>query len=160
MKEQGFYTLLPDYKYLILTLGGKHDDIKTRPIYCCIKDRTNPFIFWAIPTSDISHRTQGQITKIQNFCNLPSKDIRSCYYHIGHTDRPAIYKISNLMPITDSYTDYEYISKNSHLILKDPILISEIKRKALRILADEKRHPNKYEQHITAIYNYLINSNT
>jgi hypothetical protein len=38
MQEMGFYILLPDYRNLVIDLGGKHDDTKTRPIYCCIKD--------------------------------------------------------------------------------------------------------------------------
>jgi hypothetical protein len=43
------HTILADCRNLVVSLGGKHDDIKIRPIYCCIKDKTNPFIFWAIP---------------------------------------------------------------------------------------------------------------
>jgi adenylate kinase family enzyme len=39
--------------------------------------------------------------------------------------------------------------------LRDKKLIAEIERKLARILFDENRHPNKYEQHISEIYKFL-----
>ena len=86
---------------------------------------------------------------------MPNRDIRSCYYHIGHTNRPAIFKISNVLPITEAFIDGEYTSHGGHLILRDKKLIAEIERKLARILFDENRHPNKYEQHISKIYDFL-----
>ena len=41
------------------------------------------------------------------------------------------------------------------MILRDRKLITEIERKLSRILFDESRHPNKYEQHISSIYSFL-----
>ena len=40
-------------------------------------------------------------------------------------------------------------------MLRDRKLISEIRRKLSRILFDESRHPNKYEQHISSIYSFI-----
>lgn len=155
MKPTGFYKLSTQYMDLVKELGGIYRDSKERPVYCCLQDKDCPEIFWAIPTSDISHRSKEQLDRINHFCGLPSRDIRSCYYHIGHTNRPAIYRISNVLPITINYIDGEYISQGKHLVLRNEKLISEITRKLSRILFDEKRHPNKYEQHISSIYSYL-----
>jgi len=155
MKQSGFYKLSQEYIDLIKKLGGTYRDNKERPIYCCIQDKDYPEIFWAIPTSSISHRPTTQFERIKSFCSFPDRDIRSCYYHIGHTNRPAIFKISNALPITKANTDGEYISQGRHLVLRDKELIAEIHRKLSRILFDEHRHPNKYEQHISTIYNYL-----
>ena len=155
MKPTGFYKLSPTYINLIKQIGGTYRDNKERPIYCCIQDRDCPDIYWAIPTSDISHRQSGQLDRIKRLCSLPDRDIRSCYYHIGHTNRPAIFKISNVLPITETYITGEYTSQGIHLVLRDEKLIAEITRKLYRILFDESRHPNKYEQHITAIYKFL-----
>ena len=130
-------------------------DSKERPVYCCIQDRDCRDIYWAIPTSDISHRTPEQLERIKRLCSLPDRDIRSCYYHFGHTNRPAIFRISNVLPVTESYIDGEYISQGIHLVLRDIRLIDEITRKLGRILFDERRHPDKYEQRITTIYNHL-----
>ena len=55
------------------------------------------------------------------------------------------------------YIDSEYTSNGVHLILRDERLIAEIQRKLARILFDENRHPNKYEQSISSIYEYLKN---
>ena len=155
MNPTGFYKLSPDYTNLIKRLGGTYRDNKDRPIYCCIQDRKHSQIYWAIPTSDISHRTPRQLDRINRYCCLPDRDIRSCYYHTGHTNRPAIFKISNVLPVTKDHIDGEYISQGLHLILRDKKLIAEIKRKLSRILFDEERHPDKYEQHITSLYRYL-----
>jgi len=155
MKPTGFYKLSPEYLALVRRLGGTYRDNKSRPVYCCIQDRDNPGIYWAIPTSDIAHRTSEQIDRIKRYCSFEDRDIRSCYYHIGHTNRPAIFKISNVLPVTEKHIDGEYISQGSHLVLRDKKLIAEIERKLSRILFDESRHPNKYEQRISSIYDFL-----
>jgi len=156
MKQSGFYKLSQKYVDLVKCLGGTYRDNKERPIYCCIQDKDYPNIYWAVPTSSISHRPSAQLRRIERLCNLQNRDIRSCYYHIGHTNRPAIFKISNVLPITEDYIEGEYISKGIHLILRDQKLIADIERKLSRILFDESRHPNKYEQHISSVYAFLI----
>ena len=155
MKPTGFYKLSPEYPALVRQLGGTYRDNKERPVYCCIQDRSNPKIYWAVPTSDIAHRTPEQLDRIKRYCAFEDRDIRSCYYHIGHTNRPAIFKISNVLPVTEKHIDGEYISQGSHLMLRDKKLIAEIERKLLRILFDESRHPNKYEQRISSLYSFL-----
>jgi len=155
MKQSGFYKLSQRYIYLINDLGGIYRDDKERPVYCCIQDKNSPQIYWAIPTSSISNRSPTQLDRIKRFCDLPDRDIRSCYYHIGHTNRPAIYKISNALPVTETFINSEYTSQGQHLVLRDKKLITEIERKLARILFDESRHPNKYEQHISSICSYL-----
>jgi len=160
MKPTGFYKLSSEYLELVKRLGGTYRDNKERPVYCCIQDRDRPEIYWAIPTSDISHRTPEQLARIKRYCSFEARDIRSCYYHIGHTNRPAIFKISNVLPVTEKHIDGEYTSQGSHLILRDKKLISEIEKKLFRILFDEKRHPDKYEQHITSVYSFLADEIT
>ena len=155
MKQTGFYKLSSKYISLVKDLGGAYKDDKERPVYCCIQDKDCPDIYWAIPTSSISNRPTAQLDRIKRLCNLPDRDIRSSYYHIGHTNRPAIFKISNALPITEEYIEGEYTSQGNHLILRDKRLIAEIERKLFRILFDERRHPNKYEQHISSIYEFL-----
>ena len=157
MTQSGLYKLSQKYVQLVKDLGGTYRDNKERPIYCCIKDRFCPDIYWAIPTSSISNRTSSQLDRIAHLCDLPDRDIRSCYYHIGHTNRPAIFKISNALPITESFIDSEYTSHGKHLILRDKKQIEIIERKLSRILFDESRYPNKYEQHISSIYAFLKN---
>jgi len=155
MKPTGFYKLTSEYIELLKKLGGTYHDNKERPVYCCLQDKNYPNIYWAIPTSDISHRREEQIDRIKRLCALSNRDIRSNYYHIGHTNRPAIYKISNVLPVIAKFIDDEYISQGKHLVLRDTRLITELTRKLSRILFDEGRNPNKYEQHITTIYEFL-----
>jgi len=157
MLENGFYKVTQDFIELIRRLGGIYQDAKERPIFCCFEDKYAKGLYWAIPTSDISHRKPEQIAKINAWVKLPGRDIRSNWYHIGHTNRPALYRISNCFPITDKYIEGEYISQGQHLILANKTDIGIIKRKLARVLFDENRHPNKYEQHITSIKEYLLN---
>ena len=153
MLENGFYKIKPEFIQLINRLGGRYTDHKERPIFCCIEDAHIKNLYWAIPTSDLSHRSPDQIDKIIKWNN--EKGIRSAYYHIGYTNRPALYKISNCFPITDKYIDAQYISQGQHLILRNKSEIEVIQKKLSRILFDESIHPNKYEQHITTLQNYL-----
>jgi len=156
MKETGFYKITQEYVDLIHKLGGIYRDNKERPIYCCVRDKYEPRIMWAVPASNFGNKPTRTIERIQKFCDFPYRDIRSCYYHIGTTDRPAFYKISNVLPLTEKYIAGEYTSKGKHLVLKDKAQISEIHRKLSHILFDEAKNPNKYEQRITDIKDYLL----
>lgn len=151
MIQNGFYKVKQEYIDLIRKVGGIYKDAKDRPIYCCIEDKYIKNLFWAIPTSDLSHRKTDQLTKIAEWCSLPERDIRWAYYYIGHTNRPALYRISNCFPIIDKYIDGIYISKGNHLILETKTDIEIISKKLARILFKESKYPNSFEQHITDI---------
>ena len=156
MDENGFYIIKDEFIDIINNkIGGKYNDKKQRPIYCCIKDKNIIGLYWAIPTSDLSHRSKKQIEKYKKYENLPKKDIRSCYYHVGYTNKPAIYKVSNSFPVTDEYIERVYESKGKPLVLKNKTEINLLRKKLLRILSYENLFPNRLEQHITDIKNYL-----
>jgi len=154
--ENAFYKISQDFIALINNLGGIYKDNKERPIFCCFEDKYIKNLFWAIPTSYYSHRSPKQLQKINGYCSLDQRDIRYSYYHIGHTNKKAMYRISNCFPITDKYIDAPYMSQGLHLILASKHEIKIIRQKLSRILLDEKKHPNKYEQHITDIRSHLI----
>ncbi|MBA4685737.1 MAG: hypothetical protein H2184_01165 [Candidatus Galacturonibacter soehngenii] len=118
MIENGFYKVKQEYIDLIRKLGGTYKDAKERPIFCCIEDKYIKNLFWAISTSDLSHRKPEQIKKIKEWCSLNDRDPRWAYYYIGHTNRPALYRISNCFPIIDKYVESPYISQGSNLVLK------------------------------------------
>lgn len=154
MKENGFYKISLEFIELIDQLGGKYADRKERPVFCCIEDAKIKNLYWAIPTSDLAHRPPAQIEKIKQWNT--EKGIRSAYYHIGYTNRPALYRISSCFPITEKYIVGEYVSQGKHLILRNPKEIEIIQKKLRRILFDESLHPNKYEQQITKLQEFLI----
>ncbi len=137
MVESGFYLIKNDFINLIKKIGGRYLDNKERPIYCCIKDKFIDNLYWAIPTSELSHRSKAQIDKYNKYISLPKNDIRSAYYHIGYTNKPALYKISNCFPITDKYIEREYISKGKHLVLLNAKQQKVIRNKLMRILSYE-----------------------
>jgi len=151
MKVTGFYKLSQDYIELTKKVGGKYDDYKIRTIYCCFQDEINQNIFWAIPTSSTS---PSKLECVKRYCAYKDSDIRSCYYHIGYTNKPAIFKISSAMPVPQEYLT-QFFTRGEHLILENNKIISELDRKLRRILVVEKDNPNKFEQRITDIYNYL-----
>ena len=156
MIENGFYILKQEYIDLIHRLGGTYEDNKKRPVFCCLQDKFVKELYWAIPTSDFEHRTLVQRERIQWYCSLNERDIRSAFYFIGHTNRKAIYRISSCLPITDKYIENLYISNGRQLVLETENDIKIIRKKLIMILGDERRRPNYYEQHITDIQNYLI----
>ncbi len=148
MIENGFYTVKKEFTKLIADLGGLYQDDK---------DRLVKGLFWAIPTSEYSHRTPEQIKKYEYYISLGENDMRSAFYHIGETNRKAIYRISSCFPITDKYVYSWYEAKDGkQLFLESKTDTKILRRKLSRILFDESRHENKYEQHITDIKNHLI----
>jgi hypothetical protein len=64
MTENGFYKIKPEFVDLINRIGGKYLDKKSRPVFCCIKDKDIESLYWAIPTSDYSHRSPKQMIKL------------------------------------------------------------------------------------------------
>ena len=155
----GCYILKDSIFKLIKECGGKFDDEKTgiRPMYCCIKDIHYDFIYWVIPTSSIKNRDPAQLKRIKFYCDLPKHKIGNAYYHIGRTNIDAIYKVSGAFPITAEYVEREYIVNGQHLIIKNPELVAELERKLRIIIGFEHKNPNKLEQRITDIYDFLVN---
>ena len=159
MREHGLYIIKKDFLELVHSLGGDCDfqNGNKRPIYCCIKDNKIDGLYWAIPTSDIAHRSGNQQSYYQLCLSKKDNDLRSCYYHIGRTTKEALYKISSCYPIIEKYIDHEFSSCGKHVIVRRSETIKELERKLKRILAFESRNPNYFSQHITDIKNYLIN---
>lgn len=75
MVEHGLYIIKKEFLALIHSLGGKCDIANgdKRPMYCCIKDNRVEGLYWVIPTSDISYRSDLQkenITLIREYLTL------------------------------------------------------------------------------------------
>ena len=155
MIENGLYVVKRELLEVIKSLGGDCDinNGDKRPVFCCLKDNKIEGLYWAIPTSDLSHRDNRQQ---QFYLSCSNKDLRSCYYHIAKTTKDALYKISSCYPITEKYIDHEFVSNGKHVIMCKQDDINEIRRKFKRILSMEFRKPNYFPQHITDIRNYLV----
>lgn len=156
MIENGFYIVETEFLNLIEQLGGTYNDKKNRPVFCCIEDRYIKGLYWAIPTSDLSHRSKEQIAKYKKFEKLRNTDIRHSYYHVGESNKKCVYRISSCFPIIDKFIAHKYEVKEEHFILQNPYEIKAIRKKLFRILQLENKIPNKFEQHITDIKEYLI----
>lgn len=158
MVENGLYVVKRDILNIITSLGGDCDinSGDKRPVFCCVKDNKIEGLYWAIPTSDISHRSESQIEYYNMCMSCDEKDLRNSYYHIVKSNRTALYKISSCYPITDKYINHEYTVNKIHVIIQNKEDLAEINRKFKRILAVENRKPNYFRQHITDIKNYLI----
>lgn len=159
MIESSIYFGKSEFYEIIRKLDGSWNDSKERPIVCLLKLTENDRVFWAIPLGNWEHRNQQAKDRISRFMNYKDSDIRSCFYHVGRTDVMSIFFISDLIPITEKYIEREYIGKytNSLYTIKNQMLLSELKRKVLRILAWEDANPNYFRQNITNIKQYLIN---
>lgn len=137
--------------------GGEWNDKKHRPIVCLVKSAEHPEVFWAIPMGKLNHRESAQQDRLTFYLSLPSKDIRSCYYHIGRTTAKSIFFISDAIPITSKYIESCHLGPDQKpYVIKNPKLISELNRKLLRILSMENSKPNSFRQHITDVKRYLI----
>lgn len=157
MVQNGLYYASRNLSQLVKSVGGEWNDTKHRPIVCLLPVSENPNIFWAIPMGKANHRTQEQLDRIQGYIDLPEKDIRSCFYHIGRTSSKSIFFISDAISINEEYIEGEHVGGDGkHYIIKNKNLISELQRKLLRILSYENSKPNYFRQHITDVKQQIL----
>lgn len=155
MKENYFYIIKEEFfdKFSNMGCKFKYNKNANRPTYCCFADKIHDDLYWAIPTGSIESKNMERINK---YIDYDCHDIRSCYYHIGYTNRKALFYISSAFPIIDKYIQREYTTQGIPLMLKRIKMQNEIKQKLLKILTYENQHPNRFEPHITTIKNELI----
>lgn len=154
--QSGFYYIIKDEffdKFSALGSKFKYNKGASRPTFCCFEDAIYKGLFWAIPTGTIEGKA---MERIKSFIALDKKDIRHSYYHIGYTNRKAIFYISSAFPVTDKYVLREYTTNGVPLQMKRESLQKEIHGKLLKILTYENRNPNKLEPHISDIKSVLI----
>lgn len=157
MVERGLYYTTPQFAEMIRNAGGIWNDTKNRPIVCLIKSSEHNGLYWAIPMGMLKHRDEAQQERLDKYLNLPDRDLRSCYYHIGRTTTKSIFFISDAVPITDKYIARGHNGANAeHFIIKNPNLVAELERKLFRILSVENSKPNFFRQHITSVKEHLI----
>lgn len=101
MIERGLYYATTSFQKMIPSVGGTWNDTKHRPIVCLMKSNEHDQLYWAIPIGKLNHRDSRQQERLNFYLNLPERDIRSCYYHIGRTTAKSIFFISDAIPITD-----------------------------------------------------------
>ena len=157
MIEKGLYYLNDEFRLLVQSVGGEWNDTKHRPVVCLIESTEQNGLYWAIPMGNFNHRTDEQKDRLFDYINLPERDIRSCYYHIGRTTTKSIFFISDAVPVTDKYIESEHVDWNkNHYIIKNKNLNKELERKLLRILSVENSRPDGFRQHITSVKKALI----
>ena len=151
------YYTNPAFAKMISRVGGEWNDIKRRPIVCLIKSAEHEGLYWAIPMGKLNHRDEARQKWLDSNLNLPEKDIRSYYYHVGRTTAKSIFFISDAIPITDKYIESIHTgADNKHYIIKNPNLIAELERKLKRVLSVENSNKNHFRQHITDVKEYLL----
>ena len=66
--------------------------------------------------------------------------------------------MKNLIDIMDLSTEeIDELIEKAKDIIKNPELIAELERKLRIIIGFEHKNPNKFEQRITDIYDFLVN---
>lgn len=165
ISEKGIYFAKNEFYEIIRSLGGVWNDKKYRPIVTLIKSSDHPDIYWAIPMGDYDHRDENAKKRIRSFLSRSDRDISSCYYHIGKTDKKSIFFISDVVPITLEYIERGYLigpkSNQIQYVIKNKNLIKELERKVGRIISFEKNYTatngqSKFRQRFLDIHNYLL----
>ena len=156
MVENGVYIIKEEYFKKFQKIGSKFKDNKSgkRPTFCCIQDKYEKEIFWAIPASKITK--DKNMERIEEYVNSKTSNIKSSFYHIGMTNRPCIFCISSCFPIIDKYIEREYTVNGKHLVIHNEKQNRGLRTKLRRILKAENNNPNRFEQKITNIKDELI----
>lgn len=130
LKKNGVYFLKEEFfkkyedKYLSENRG------KGRPFYYVFSDKKFPEILWVVPLTT-------KIDKVNKSIEKFGGDEKNCpYYVINHGVKNSAFNIGNVFPTLEKYIEREYINKfsNSHLIIKNNYVISEIERKVNKII--------------------------
>jgi len=138
IEQNGLY-FVSGIKEIILSVGGQFNDFKERPVVALLPSINDPNFFWAVPVGDLGHRDDEKIKRIQMYLNFPQKDIRSCFYHIGNTNKKSIFFISDVFPITSDYVSRKYlVFDEKHYIIKNQQLLNDLDGKLRRVLAYEQ----------------------
>lgn len=158
--RNGIYFLRQEFYDVVRKVGGICQDRKQRPVIALVPSLEDSRIYWAIPMGDFSHRTPQQVERLEKFMNSPRSELRSCFYHVGNTDKKSIFFISDVLPVIEKYIERAYIAHKQPVVIKNKTLIVELNRKVSRILAYEKgylRAKGKpfFRQNIYGIYNEL-----
>lgn len=156
MIENGVYIIKDEYFKKFQEKGSKFKDNKSgkRPTFCCIQDKYENELFWAIPASKIT--ADKNMKRIKEYINSKTSNIKSSFYHVGMTNRPCVFCISSCFPIIDKYIEREYIVNGKHLVIYNEKQNKILRTKLKRILKAENNNPNRFEQKITNIRNELI----
>jgi len=156
MIENGVYIIKDEYVKKFQEKGSKFKDNKSgkRPTFCCIQDKYENKLFWAIPASKIT--ADKNMKRIKEYINSKTSNIKSSFYHIGMTNRPCVFCISSCFPIIDKYIEREYIVNGKLLVIYNEKQNKILRTKLKRILKAENNNPNRFEQKITNIRNELI----
>ena len=117
MIQNGVYIIKDEYFKKFEEKGSKFKDNKSgkRPTFCCIKDKYEKELFWAIPASTITENKN--MKRIEEYVDSKTSNIKSSFYHIGMTNRPCVFCISSCFSIVDKYSEKEYIVNGKHLII-------------------------------------------
>jgi len=156
MVESGYYKVNNSYfsffsrKYACIFKFNKDGN---RPVFCCYEDTKINGLYWAVPTGRADNK---DLSRINMYINLPKNKLGHSFYHIGYTNKPAIFYISSSFPITNKYISGEYMSQGIHLITRNERQNREIRIKLRNIVAYENTHANYFEQRITDIKNFLV----
>lgn len=145
MIENGVYIIKDEYFKKFEEKGSKFKDNKSgkRSTFCCIKDKYQKELFWAILASKIT--ADKNMKRIEEYVNSKTSNIKSSFYHIGMTNRPCVFCISSCFPIVDKYIEREYIVNGKHLVIYNEKQNKILRTKLKRILKVENNNPNRFE---------------
>lgn len=127
----GFYILKDEFFIEMDDPYLKNNKEGNRPFYYCIKESTGKEdIYWMIPLSSRVDKYKRIIeTKLAN--HKPCDGLYICKLPSG---TESVFLIQDIFPIISSYIDREYTIGNNHLILPYENDISNIEKKADKVI--------------------------
>ena len=130
LKKNGVYILKEEFfeKYEDKHLSQNRG--KGRPFYYVFSDKKFPGIYWVVPLTSKLDKVKKSIEKFGG-------NEKDCpYYVINHGVKDSAFNIGNTFPTLEKYIEREYINNftGSHLIIKNTSVISEIERKASKLI--------------------------
>ncbi len=136
MQTSGFYILKDSFFELMADPYLKNNKDGNRPFYYCVKgEKEGKNIYWMIPLS-------SRIEKYQRIIAQKIANRRPCDgLHIAKlpNGKKSVFLIQDIFPVSDSYIERAYTLGGNPLVMPYEDEITEIERKARKVLALIKR---------------------
>jgi len=124
MIENGLYKIKDEYFTDFPNENHIHNK-EGRPFYYAVKDSHG--IYWLIPLSSKVDIYKRKISTVEN-----KRGVGNCItYHIGIiASEETVFRICNMLPVSENYIDGEFIIGGNHYITRDSNLVTTISRKS------------------------------
>lgn len=131
MVLNGVYKIKDEFYDLFDDEALTHNKGENRPFFYCIEDENVQELYWLIPMTSQVDKLKATLREKYN------DDPEKCDLFIinHHSKKPSAFLTVDIFPIIKKFIHSEYTMYGQHYVIKDKKLITQINKKARKVLA-------------------------